>query len=173
MVRILSVINLAKTTIVTLIMLGMSGCVVFVPLIEDDPFSTHVEVPATPLPSSSYRKTVQLDRAVRPSKVEKLIRSLQTGDPAARTNAATMLGYQNPVEPRSIDALITALHDDSKNVRRASVKALGRLKAQKAVPHLVAALRDRDKYVAHSAAGALRKIGTPEAKKALQQTRKL
>lgn len=145
------------------------GCVVFVPLIEEDPFSTQVEVPSSPLPSSSYRRTVKVSRTLRPSKVDKLIRSLQTGDSAARTNAATTLSYMQPIESRAVDALIQALSDTSKNVRRAAVKALGRLKAKRAVPHLAVALRDRDKYVAHSAKGALKKIGTPEAKSALQK----
>lgn len=148
-----------------------SGCVVLVPLFEEDPFAVRMDEPPAPVINAvaQRRQAVSVLRAPKPSKSTLLIRSLKNGDPAARTNAATSLGYLAPPSNAAVQALIAALSDESKNVRRAAVKALGRLRIQRAVPYLARALRDRDKYVAHSAAGALRKIGTAEARAALQK----
>ena len=89
--------------------ISLQGCVVFVPLFEEDPFATEVQAPGAPLPNNSYRAPVKVSRYVRPNKVDKLLQTLRAGDPAARTNAATTLGYINPAEPRAVDALIAPL----------------------------------------------------------------
>ena len=57
----------------------------------------------------------------------------------------------------AVSALIVALQDNDKRVRRRTAEALGEIgkPAQEAVPALIAALQDKDKGVRRYAAGAL------------------
>jgi len=76
-----------------------------------------------------------------------------------------VVGLGTPAVP----ALIQALGDSDRNVRRAAAAALGAIGDPHAVPALIKALGDRDLYVRRAAAGALGAIGDPQAVPALIQ----
>lgn len=103
---------------------------------------------------------------------EARIRALlaRLGDPnaAVRTNAATDLGLIGPQARAALGPLIRAVRsDESKWVRRAAVKALVKIScAPEVVKTLQLALGDSNEWVAHSAAGALRRI---EAEQGMEQ----
>ncbi len=66
-----------------------------------------------------------------------------------------------------MQSLIDALRSDDDEVRIAAAKALGEIAHNATIVTLIEALKDEDYSVRLSAASALRKIGTPEALKAL------
>jgi len=61
-------------------------------------------------------------------------------------------------DPRVIPALIEALKDHEKSVRRNASKALGYKKAEEAIPALEELMNDADHYVRNDAVKAIRKI---------------
>ena len=69
----------------------------------------------------------------------------------------------------AVPALIDALSDEDRGVRKSVVLTLARIgpEAEEAVPALVRALRDSDKYVRGKASHALQRINTAEARGAL------
>lgn len=86
----------------------------------------------------------------------RLINQLKSGNAAERTCAATDLAQMRGRRDESIRHLSYALRNDqSKWVRRAAAKSLGKIGTSAVIAPLTAALRDRDKWVAHSAANAL------------------
>lgn len=96
-----------------------------------------------------------------------LIRLLKNADPQVRGPATIALGELKA--PEATGALIELLQDtasfklwhswDAQLVRKCAAEALGKLKAQSAVPTLVAALNDPDVGVRLVAVGALGQIG--------------
>lgn len=92
-----------------------------------------------------------------PSVTARLVRQLQSGNAAERTCAATDLGSLRLNRSELFTYLAFALrNDESKWVRRAAAKSLGKLGLAKAIAPLTEALKDSDHWVAHSAANALR-----------------
>ena len=84
---------------------------------------------------------------------------------------------------RAVEPLTAALRDEDHSVRERAAEALGKLGDARAVPSLIAALKDEgvvemsrdydmDTYVRDRAAGALRRIGGPEAERALAEYRR-
>lgn len=102
--------------------------------------------------------------------VEGLLRQLQSEDVDARYGAAHTLGQIG--DPRAIHPLIAALQDAESEVRFWAAAALGKLKAGAAAPGLAKLLRDPSKEVRLAAQEALEHIATPEARQALEKTRK-
>ncbi len=103
-------------------------------------------------------------------KVADLIRRLQSADPRARLNAATVLGRMGPRALEAAPALVAALRDDNVHLRKMAALALGDLGAVEAVPPLIEALRDPDAAVRRRAAVALGELG-PWAQGALPALR--
>lgn len=88
-------------------------------------------------------------------KVDQLVRALAHEDPRIRRDAATALGHLG--NPRAIEPLAAASHDDSLAVRDAAVWALGEIGDPAALPPLLALLREGS----DRASWALRAIGEP------------
>lgn len=74
-----------------------------------------------------------------------------------RSQSAFTLGKF--VDERSVDALLSALKDDSAIVRRFSAMALAELSVTRTLPALVAALQDKVSFVRKEVADSLKKIG--------------
>lgn len=94
----------------------------------------------------------------------------QTEDPSARYYAAWWLGRFRVNEPTAIQALLTALEDESDRspdggypLRRNAAKALGKLGDVSVVPALIDALICHDYYVRESAAQSLEMLGDQQA----------
>jgi len=81
-----------------------------------------------------------------------------------RTVCAAALG-KHKLE-KGLPAIVEALKDESKEVRRAAVLAIMEFRSEKTIPALREALMDKDFEVRIYAEEALKKIGTPEAVKA-------
>ncbi len=95
----------------------------------------------------------------RKVKLSKLIRQLKADTAVARTHAASDIGFMGPYAVHAVGPLAFALrHDDSKWVRRAAAKSLGKIGSEEVVAPLRRALNDRNKWVAHSAGNALRRV---------------
>lgn len=88
--------------------------------------------------------------------VRKLIRQLKAPDWNVRTDAAKALAK---VGAPAVPALIGALKDDDRHVRRGAAWALGLTKDPRAVPSLTNALKDDDGPVRDNAIAALGSIG--------------
>jgi len=84
----------------------------------------------------------------------------------ARALSAKALGSIG--DRSAVPGLIEALTDKSMWVRLPAAESLGIIADQQAVPGLIAALSDDEVEVQRAAADALRRIGTPEAQKALR-----
>jgi len=84
-----------------------------------------------------------------------------------RWAAAKALGQIG--DPQATPALIQALQDKDRDVRRAAAEALGQIGDRQAIPALIEALKDEDEGVRRAAAEALEKIGDPQATPALIQ----
>ena len=95
-----------------------------------------------------------------------LRRALQGETWAVRRAAAEAL--EKIGDPQAIPALIEALKDEDRDVRRTAAWALGQI-GPPAVPALIQALRDEKWEVRQAAAEALEKIGDPQATPALIQ----
>lgn len=91
------------------------------------------------------------------SRAEELLGKLRHRDPATRTTAATDLGVLGYRHQKVGLALMQAVqHDQSKWVRRAAVKALGKLRFSAAAQVLRAATFDSDQFVSQSASQVLK-----------------
>lgn len=95
----------------------------------------------------------------RQARLQKLIRQLKAVTAVARTHAASDIGFMGSYAVSAVAPLSFALkYDDNKWVRRAAAKSLGKIGGAEVVAPLRGALRDRNKWVAHSAGNALRKV---------------
>jgi hypothetical protein len=93
------------------------------------------------------------------SKLNKLVAQLGADTDVARTHAASDLGSMGPAAKSAVPKLAYALaNDESKWVRRAAAKSLGKIGSPDAIEPLTKALRDENKWVAHSAQNALNKV---------------
>lgn len=109
--------------------------------------------------------------------VEQALYNLQqTEDPSARYYAAWWIGRFRVNDPVAVDALLTALEDESDRspdggypLRRNAAKALGKLGDCRVVPALIKALDCEDYYVRESAAQSLEMLAAPQAIPALIQ----
>ncbi len=97
------------------------------------------------------------------AEIETLLRALDDPLPVIRTAAAQELG-KNKVK-QAVDKLIQLLEKDQNPLVRDNVAfALGEIGDNRAVPHLIKALKDSDEWVRKSAAKALSFLdGTPAA----------
>ncbi|GEM_PF-5621698 len=158
--------RLLQFSLILCLIIFASGCVVLLPFIEQDGKG---QKNAKADPTAEERQTSGVrSRGNRPDPLKKLVAQLQNGDSAARTRAATGLGDQGRRARSALPQLIAALDDESKNVRRAAVKALEKVGGVEIEEPLILKLRDRDRYVRESAANVLRRLGSPRARKALK-----
>lgn len=159
-----------------------SGCVAFLPWIDTTTeaeksaksgYRTSVECETCPA-RGSYSQTALTPSAGTPARgsatgqpkdrlVRKYVAQLNHNKDTVRTGAATSLGVLGRRAHEAVPALVKALRDPSKNVRRAAARALGKIRSPEAVDPLISALSDQDRYVARTAALALRSIGTSKA----------
>jgi HEAT repeat protein len=125
--------------------------------------------------SRSYRDdydTVLAAAVFFPDSVPGLIRVLQRGNEAARSDAAAALGYaatwlgKSP-DPRAMEPLLAAARDRSPDVRLGAVLALERYRGERVVDALVQALPDTDEQVRKAAATSLVPQRDPRALGAL------
>jgi hypothetical protein len=124
---------------------------------EERPFHS----PAAGNDATGNNYVISGRRAKSDQLYRQLVRQLKNPDPAKRTCAATDLSRLNRSSGDLIPHLVRALRtDNSKWVRRAAVKSLGRIGTRAVIAPLTAALNDRDRWVAHSAANALQGVRT-------------
>lgn len=103
-----------------------------------------------------------------------LVQTLKDSYPMAKGFAASAIRnfvrHGKPV-PESIPSLVENLSHEHTFVRKSAIYALTAMKADAApaIPKLTALLQDDNPTVRHIAGLALNKIGTPEAKEALQK----
>jgi phycocyanobilin lyase alpha subunit len=103
--------------------------------------------------------------------IEQAIANLwQTTDPSLRYYAAWWLGRFRVNHPQAIEALVTALSDETDRapdggfpLRRNAARALGKLADPRAVPPLIHCLSCNDYYVREAAAQALNALGDKRA----------
>jgi hypothetical protein len=153
---------------------ALNGCAAFLPLVEPDAIGRGESAIISAPP-----KTISLTRGVpgrtgprKMSKDErrlaKWVKQLETGSEVERTHAAFWIGEQRQAATHTLPLLSSkAVNDQSAWVRRACVKALGKVGGVASVPPLKRALRDSNKWVAHSAANVLRRMPYREAKRAV------
>ena len=92
-------------------------------------------------------------------RLRRLIADLKNSDDVVRTHAATDLGMMGGNATEAVDPLVFALErDESKWVRRAAAKALGKIGTTRGAAALQKATRDKDHWVAHSAKNALARL---------------
>ena len=100
-------------------------------------------------------------------KIEKLIKKLKVKNPCARRISASELGLIGSKD--AVPSLIKALQQDQDpEVRVSAAEALGEIGSEDAVPTLIQVLQDENVGVRRRVAGALGRIGTPEALKAVK-----
>lgn len=164
--------------LVTALAAPLSGCVLFLPWVDTETEAAKaaergygsttrdvvVRTPGQYGYTGGARRSAAKDRLV-----QRFVVQLTNKEPAVRTTAATSLGMLGRRAVPAVPALVKALSDPSKNVRRAAARSLGKIKSPDAVDPLIASLRDRDKYVARTAALALRNIGTEKAVRAARR----
>jgi HEAT repeat protein len=88
--------------------------------------------------------------------------------PALKSYAAMALGSFRG-DARVVDALISGIDDGELLTREASIRSLGKIGSQKAVPHIIRVLDDKHVSIRLSAIRALGEIGSPEAVPYLQR----
>jgi HEAT repeat protein len=88
-----------------------------------------------------------------------------------REDAIYTLGEND--DPKAFEILLNALKSPMRDVRACAAMALGIRKDNAAVPTLIEALNDENEEVSENAAWALREIGTPEAKNAVDKWNEL
>ena len=98
--------------------------------------------------------------------VELFIAALKDADKNVRYTAAKALGEIG--DARAIDPLVMALKDADYYVRVKAVEALVKI-GDVAVEPLIAALNDSDTDVREAAEGTISHIGTPKAKRAVEE----
>lgn len=94
----------------------------------------------------------------------------QRRDPKVRLAAAEALLKMNSA-PAEV-TLLAALRSEKSSLRRNGAAILGQIQAEWAVIPLAIALYDKNEVVAKTARAALRRIGTPDARKALQEAKR-
>lgn len=106
--------------------------------------------------------------------IEQAIANLHGEDLGRRYYAAWWLGRFRVCEPQAVEALITALEDESDRteeggypLRRNAARSLGKLNDQRAVPALIQCLDCSDLYVREAAAQSLEQLGDPSCIPAL------
>lgn len=103
--------------------------------------------------------------------IEALLDLLYDPDNNVRTVAAISLARIGSDEEKIINSLIKSLKDKDRLVRESGCLALGRLKAEKAVPDLIFLWRnDFISSVREAAEAALREIGGTDAEEAIKMT---
>ena len=123
--------------------------------------SAPAPVPARPkrIPLGSNRRVPTVRERRSDGLFQILVIRLHSSDPAERTCAATDMGTLLRPPSELIPPLVQALkHDQSKWVRRAAAKSLGKIGSRAAIQPLTEALNDKDQWVVHSAANALRSL---------------
>ncbi|MCC6220554.1 MAG: HEAT repeat domain-containing protein [Deltaproteobacteria bacterium] len=154
-----------------LLMFASSSCVLILPFMELENGSASSEeaclVDAEPeilrIAKPKLNKAINRDAVL----IAKYMKELHDKDAAVRTRAASSLGSLGAKAKKAVPLLIASLDDESKHVRRASAKSLGKIHSPEAVSPLIRTLRDRDWFVAHSAANALKNFNTSQARRAL------
>jgi len=167
----------------------LGGCVAVVPLIEPDegaknppvPYSVSVVCPTcgkggskaySDSPWTAKKRVlaqcpVTSNCAQTKHKVAMLRTQLKHSDCAVRTRAASGLGDFGPQAVGAISELVKVVKaDQCKWARRSSVKALAKISSEpRVIEALSHATRDKDRWVAHSATEALKKIDHPQKRK--------
>ncbi len=149
----------------------LCSCVALLPFVQPDDTAIKNNNICQPGHKDDSLACAVADSSVRASvpsvtkkkqRIEQLKKQLSDPDAARRTNAATSLGEFGPAARMAIPALIYAVkYDSSKWVRRASVKALPKISSdQETIAALRYALNDKNSWVSHSAANALKHIGS-------------
>ena len=113
---------------------------------------------------SSSESAAWAEDATETQTVE-LIEALKAADVSVRLSATEALAAMRPSDKAAVPALIEALGDENRNVRRAVAIALGRI-GLVAVPALIEALKDADTAIRLHAAFALGQMG-PRAEAAV------
>ncbi len=108
---------------------------------------------------------------------EQAIHNLLQGDRGDRYYAAWWLGRFRIKDPEAIEALLTALQDETDRtesggypLRRNAARALGKLGDPQVIPALITALHCTDFYVRETAAQALGELGEQLGAEALQES---
>jgi HEAT repeat protein len=104
-----------------------------------------------------------------------LVVTLKSANPAERAAAARILGEMGPAAKDGVpDLIVVVLGDADGAVRRSAARSLGDIgpAARAAGPALVKTLQDRDWQVRQAAAYALGRVGSPEARPALEAAKK-
>ena len=107
-----------------------------------------------------------LDRLARsapdPSHHDEVIKALEPFlvDPLAAMRVSAVKALAVWANPDDVPAMIAALDDEDRGVRRAAIQALGRIKDERAVEPVARQLADRDAFVQNDAVRALRQIGS-------------
>ena len=184
-------LNLLNFYIFRLLGLGLltsalSGCVVFVPLIESDfkaedrvvvagvfEYENPELVPAALKQFDEYSEAQSFVAAhrtrpeptrptpemIRNARLARLINKLSADTAVSRTHAASDIGVLGSSARSAINPLARVLAtDENKWVRRAAAKSLGKIGTQNVIEPLTKACSDKDKWVAHSAKNALRMV---------------
>lgn len=103
--------------------------------------------------------------------IEALLDLLYDPDNNVRTVAAISLARTGSSDEKVTNSLIKSLRDKDRLVRESGCLALGRLKAEKAVPDLIFLWRnDFISSVREAAEAALREIGGQDAEEAIRMT---
>lgn len=107
--------------------------------------------------------------------VPSLMQALEDPAPRVRANAVFALGLIRKPVPDTVPAVIKLLSDPERSPRLSAIYAVSMLRgfegADKAVPPLIALLKDPDPKLQDRAANTLMKIGTPEARAAAEAYR--
>lgn len=144
------------------------GCAVSDPNVNPKISFLRPEATTLPAPLSQARiesvgftnnYTISPSAALSDALYSRLVAELQSDNAARRTCAATDMAQLKKRQNEVILHLSHALRfDASKWVRRAAAKSLGKIGTRDVIGPLTAALSDRDKWVAHSAANALQRL---------------
>lgn len=149
-----------KTICLSALLLSVcSGCVAFVPLIEPDKSHDQTVVYHGRIPAERHQGNVRKSREA--TRLEHFVKRLDDPKAVVRTHAVFWLGEMGPTAAAAAPRIAALLvSDESPWVRRASAKALPKIVGSDARPALTSALRDRDRWVAHSAKNALQQINS-------------
>jgi hypothetical protein len=116
-------------------------------------------------------KSVKKARESPNTEIEHWIRTLRTSqDKMQRAKAAKALGILESHEAE--ETLIIALTDTGNRVRQYAIWSLGQIASHRAVPSIAELLNDEYSNVSNAALKALEKIGTLDAKAAIESWQK-
>lgn len=97
---------------------------------------------------------------------QQLVEAIDDGNSFVRKHALDIFEYMG--DPALEMLLERGVEDDDEHTQRASMDAIGRLNTENAIPHLIDALRSRDRYLRwHAAKGLGHHVGHMEATEAL------